>query len=60
MESEKPQADNVETVDDSHTSSGADVPAKTEAEFLPNEARDEDVVTLKTWIVVTVRSIHPN
>ncbi|CAK7231680.1 hypothetical protein SBRCBS47491_008013 [Sporothrix bragantina] len=56
---EKYQVEMAEQVDNS---SGNDVetsavPAQTAAPtFLPNEARDEDVVTLKTWVVVVVLS----
>ena len=57
MEAEKSQDEMAERIDNS---SGNDVettaapvdPAPVAA--LPNEARDDDVVTLKTWIVVVV------
>ncbi|CAK7215013.1 hypothetical protein SCUCBS95973_002331 [Sporothrix curviconia] len=52
----------VEMAEQAENSSGNDiestaVPTQVAAPgFLPNEARDEDVVTLKTWIVVVVLS----
>ncbi|OAA63617.1 Fungal trichothecene efflux pump [Niveomyces insectorum RCEF 264] len=62
MEAEKIQVDQSERND--NTSSGPDIetqavtPVKETVQptALPNEARDEDVVTLKTWIVVVILS----
>lgn len=53
MENEKIQSEVVENSSQNDSEKAAATP---EAGYLPNEARDDDVVTLKTWIVVVVRS----
>ena len=51
----------VEMAEQADHSSGPDVETTAApvdpqlAAGVPNEARDDDIVTLKTWIVVTVR-----
>jgi hypothetical protein len=63
MEVEKPQIDTTEKgvdVADKRSNNSSDVVAEkdltTGSRYVPNEARDEDVVTLKTWVVVVVRT----
>lgn len=51
MDNEKIQSEVVEN----SSQNDSEKAVAAEGGFLPNEARDDDVVTLKTWIVVVVR-----
>lgn len=56
---EKTEADQIEVIENSSSSQTSENNAKKDADqsdFIPNEARDQDVVTLKTWVVIIVRT----
>ena len=55
---EKTEAEQIEVLENPVSSQVSDDSVKKGAVkgdgYLPNEARDEDVVTLKTWMVIVV------